>query len=96
MTWVEESILKHLHPVSCFSIMADECTDVATIQEMSVYCCWEENSSPEDHFSEIPPQKQANADSISSALVECLKEKWLQASKIVGMSFDGANTFLGK
>ena len=35
--WVEESLLKRL--ASCFSIMADECTDVATIiKETSVFC----------------------------------------------------------
>lgn len=35
--WVEESLLKRLRQASCFSIMADECTDVATIEEMSVF-----------------------------------------------------------
>ena len=28
-TWVEESLLKRLHQASCFSIMADECTDIS-------------------------------------------------------------------
>ena len=46
-TWVEEFLLKCLHQASCFSIMADECTDVATIEEMSVFCHWEEEGSPE-------------------------------------------------
>ena len=49
-TWVEEFLLKHLHQASCFSIMADECTDVAIIEEMSVFCRWEEEGSPEEHF----------------------------------------------
>ena len=31
-TWVKEFLLKLLHQASCFSIMADECTDVATIE----------------------------------------------------------------
>ena len=95
-TWVEESLLKCLHQASCFSIMADECTDVPTIEEMSVFCRWEEEGSPEEHFLEIVHLKGANAESIYSALVECLKEKNLQVSKIVGMGFDGASTFSGK
>ena len=45
---------------------------------------------------EIVHLKQANVESIYSALVECLKEKNLQVSKIVGMGFDGASTFSGK
>ena len=95
-TWVEEFLLKRLHQASCFSIMADECTDIATIEEMSVFCRWEEEGSPEEHFLEIVHLKQANAESIYSALVECLKEKYLQVSKVVGMGFDGASTFSGK
>ena len=35
------------------SIMADECTDVATIEEMSMFCRWEEDGVPEEHFFEI-------------------------------------------
>ena len=29
--WVEESLLKHLHNASNYSIMADECTGIATL-----------------------------------------------------------------
>ena len=77
-------------------LMADECTDVATIEEMSVFCHWEEGGSPEEHFFEIVHLKQANTESLYSAPVESLKEKQLQVSKIVGMGFDEASAFLGK
>ena len=63
-TWVEESLLKRLRQASCFSIMADNCTDIATIEEMSVFCRWEKGGSPEEHFLEIIHLKQANAESI--------------------------------
>ena len=59
---------------------------VATM-EMSVFCRWEKNGHPEEHFMEIIHLKQANAESIYSTLVEFLKEKGLQVSKIVGMGF---------
>jgi len=51
--WVEESLIKCLRQASYFSIMADECTDVVTIEEMSVYCRWQEDGVPEEHFLEI-------------------------------------------
>ena len=63
--------------------MADEYTDISTVEEMSVFCCWEEKGIPEEHFLEIIHLRQANAKSIYSALVECLKEKKRQISKIV-------------
>ena len=93
---VEESLLKQLRQASYFSIMADECTDVVTIEEMSMFCHWEEDGVPEEHFLEIVHLKKANEDSIYFALVECLKEKQLEVSRIIGMGFDGASTFSGK
>jgi len=76
--------------------MADECTDVAIIEEMSVFCRWEEGGIPEEHFLEIVHLKKADVESIYSAPMECLKEKQLEVSRIIGMGFDGASTFSGK
>ena len=50
------------HPF--FSIMADDCTDVATIEELTICCRWVERGVPEEHFIEILPLKKANAESI--------------------------------
>ena len=94
--WVEESLLSRLHQASVFSLMADECTDISTIEELSIYCRWVEDGVPTEHFLEILPLKRANAEAIYSAIVSCLKEKSIQLSKLVGMGFDGAATFSGK
>ncbi len=39
--------------------------------------------------------KKANAESISSALVEYCREKNIQLGRLIGMGFDGAATFSG-
>ena len=54
-TWVEESLLKQLHNAPFFSIMADECTEVTTIEELTICCRWVESGVPEEHFIEIYP-----------------------------------------
>ncbi len=95
-TWVEECTLKRLQKAPYYSIMADECTDIACIEELSLFCRWEEDGIPEEHFLEIIHLKKSDATSIYSALIECLKEKNLQVNKIIGMGFDGASTFSGK
>ena len=77
--------------------MADECADIATMEEMSVFCCWVEDGVLEEHFLDLIHMKQANAESLYSAIVDCLKEKGLQMiSRIIGTGFDGASTFSGK
>ena len=95
-TWVEESLFKHLHKVPFYSIMADECTDVSTVEELSLFCRWIENGEPTEHFIDVLPMKRTDAESIYSALVECLKSKNIQLSNLIGMGFDGTATFFGK
>ena len=95
-TWVEESGLKRLQKASVFRVMADECTDITTVEELSVFCRWEEDGTPVECFLDNMPLKKADAESIYLALVKCIKDKNLQVGNIVGMGFDGAATFSGK
>ncbi len=90
-TWVAR-----LQNARYFSLLADECTDITTIEELSVVCRWVENGLPVEHFIEIIPLKKADAQTISVTLVDCLKVKGVQISKLIGMGFDGAATFSGK
>ena len=94
-TWVEESLLKWLHQAPFFSIMADECTDATTIEELTICCRWVESDVLEERFIEILPLKKANAESVYSALVEYCREKNIQLGRLIGMGFDGAATFSG-
>ena len=92
-TWMEESLLNGLHKAPFFSIMADECTDITTIEELTICCHWVESDVPEEHFIDILTLKKANAESIYSALVEYCREKNIQLGRLIGMGFDGAATF---
>ena len=75
--------------------MADECTDVTTIEELIICCHWVKSGVPEEHLIEILALKSANAESIYSALVECCREKNIQLRRLIGMGFAGAATFSG-
>ena len=95
--WAEESLLKHLHQASCFSLMADECTYLTTVEELSIFCRWIEDRVPVEHFLERVPLKSADAKTIYSIFVDLLKDKNIQSSisKFMDMEFDGAATFSG-
>ncbi len=62
--------------------MADECTDITTVEELSVFCRWEGDGTPVKRFLDIVPLKKPNAESIYLALVEYIKDK---IGNIVGM-----------
>ena len=95
-TWVDESRLARLQNARYFSLHADECTDITTTEKLSVVCRWVENGLPVEHFIEIIPLKKEDAQTIYKTLVDCLKVKGVQISKLIGMGFDGAATFSGK
>ena len=94
--WAEESLLKRLHQASNFSIMAGECTDMTTIEELSIFFRWVEDGIPLEHFLEIIPLKATDATTIYFAIINYFKDKQIHISKLVGMGFDGASTFSGK
>ncbi len=85
------SFIRHLF----FSIIADECTDVTTIEELIICCRWVESGVPEEHFIEILPSKKPNAESIYSALLEYCREKNILLGRFIGIGFDGAAIFSG-
>ena len=67
---VDESLVNRLLDTQHFSVMADECTNIATIEELSIFCRWEENGSPVEHFMEILPLKRCDTESVYSTLIE--------------------------
>ena len=90
-----ESFLARLHNAHYLSLLADECADITTIEELSVVCGWVENGLHVEHFIDILPLKKVDAQTIYTTLVDCLKVRGVQISKLIGMGFDGAATSSG-
>ena len=64
---MEESLLSRLQQAPCYTLMADECTDVTTLEEMSIFCHRVENGLPVEHFIDIVPLKSTDAENIYTA-----------------------------
>ena len=79
---MEESLLNRLRQAPFYSLMADECTDITTVEEMSIYCRWVEDGLPVEHFIHIIPLERADAKAIYTALVDVLREKDIPLSKL--------------
>ena len=62
-------------------------------EELSIFCQWTENGEAMEHFIELASLKTADAESIYSAMAECLKSKNIQLYKLIGMDFDGVAFF---
>jgi len=49
-------------------LLADECTDISTIEELSVVIFWVENGLPVERFIELVPLRKADASTIYETL----------------------------
>ena len=65
-TRVEEAVLKRLCQALYYSIMGNECTDICTIEELSIYRCYKQNSEATEHYIKIVPLKNAEAENIEN------------------------------
>ena len=72
---VDELQVNQLLDAPFCSPMAEECTDIATAEELSLLCHWEDNGSPVEHSMGILPLKKGNADSICSTFTDWFKNK---------------------
>ena len=79
---MEECQLKCLCKTPFYSVMADECTDIATIEELSLFFRCTEDGEPVEHFFDIVPLKKADAASIYTTLTDWLRQKSIQPSKL--------------
>lgn len=95
--WIEDPLLNSLSASDMFTLMADESTDISTIEEMSICARWVTAAgNVEEHFLGLVSLKSCNAETISTELIAFLKLKKIQANKMRGQGYDGASTMSGK
>ena len=92
---LENSLLSSLKASPYFSLMADEGTDVASKEELSVCARWLQDGKPVEHFLGIVQAKETNAEAITGYLAAFMQSKDIGFEKMRGISFDGTNTMSG-
>ena len=88
-TWIDRKLVKES---PFFSILADECVDISTQEELSVCCRWIVNGQPEEHFLSILHVLACDA---AEALESFISARNLDYRKLVGQGYDGAAVFSG-
>ncbi len=92
-SWLEMRLLKSLNSSPFFSVMADECQDICTQEELSICCRWIVNGSPEEHFLTVLHVKATTAEAITEAITSFFNDKKLDYRKLVGQGYNGAAAF---
>ena len=74
--WIEQQLMCSLQESSYFSILADECQDISTQEELSICGRWLVNRKPEEHFLKVLHVRSSDAGTIAEAL-QSLQQKQL-------------------
>lgn len=94
-TWLDKQLIHSLQSSPCFSIMADECQDISSHEELSICFRWIVNGHSEEHFLDILHIKATDASTITDTLLSFVSQKNLDITKLVGQGYDGAAVFSG-
>ena len=94
-SWVRSKLLDSLKSSPFFSVLADECEDISSKEELTICFRWLKNDKPEEHFVSMLHIKVLDAATISDALFSFMEFNHLDFTKTVGQGYDGAATFSG-
>ncbi|VDI24426.1 Hypothetical predicted protein [Mytilus galloprovincialis] len=93
---VLEVILSRARCAKWFSIMADECTDVANLEQMAVCIRFVDvKSIVNEDFIGFVPLDKVDAASISTALLKIMEDCKLDLRNLRGQGYDGASVMSG-
>lgn len=67
-TWLERRMLNSLMSSTFFSIIADECQGICTLEELSICYRWIVNGCPEEHFLTVLHVESIDAVTIAEAI----------------------------
>ena len=96
---VKSSILDAARSVGWFSVMADECIDVAIIEQMAICIrfvdSYGEDFKVREEFIGFVELEKLDVQTISSAIIGYLKECNLDLTNLRGQGYDGATVMSG-
>ena len=75
--WIERKLMCCLQECPYFSILADECLDISTQEELSSCGKWLINGKSEEHFLTVLHVRSTDAGTITEALQSFLQQKQL-------------------
>ena len=94
---VEQEKLNDLLASPVFSILIDETTDIAVINEMAIYARFiDSDAHVRTVFLKIVELANGCAETIEAALMAYLEEQSIPLSRLVGFGSDGASVMIGK
>ena len=98
---IKEKLIQRIKDAKWFSILVDEVTDCATIEQLLIYIGYvDEEAKPHFEFLEVKDvleiSESADSVTITSLITEELKASGLNLAFVCGFGSDGASVMTGK
>ena len=77
-------------------ILADECQDISTLEELSICGRWLVNGKPVEHFLTLFLVCTTDAGTITEALQTFLQQKQIDLRQLIVHGYDGGVHLLGR
>lgn len=95
-TWIHRRLVSSLKSSQFYSVLADECQDVSTQEELSICCRWVVDGHSEEHFMTILHIRSLDSETLTRAIISYLESQGLSCTNLIGQGYDGAAPFSGK
>ena len=95
-TTIEEDIVSALKSSPYFALMTDETTDISVLKQLVLVCKYSTCSGIKTSYFQITDIPNGTADTIETALLQILREKEIDVSKLHGFGSDGAAVMVGE
>ena len=76
-TWIERRLMSSLKSSPFFSLLADECQDVSTPEELSICCRWVVDGHFEEHFMTILHIRSLDSETLARAITSYVESQGL-------------------
>ena len=94
-TYLENKILDQVRQNNFFALMADESTDVSSVEELSICARYLIQGKPEEHFLKILSVDRTDAATIADSIKSFLDDNNLLSTKLRAIGLDGAAAMSG-
>lgn len=95
-TVISEAIVAEVNESPYFSILADETTDIAGIEQMTFCVRYLKKDIITEAFLKFVPVHDTSGEALANTIIQTMKGLKLDTSKLRGQGYDGASNMSGK
>lgn len=97
---ISDDIVRKCNKAECFSLLADEATDAATKEQISICIRFLDNSSDKcmlrEEFLAFTEAEGLKGEILANTFLDCLRQHGVDLTKLRGQGYDGASNMSGK